>query len=191
MTTEAAGSPYSFKLSDLWERLEVSEHDVRHVLNEGVLPPGADPAPGRGRHRRFDAAAAFWLSVVLRLKAVGLQVPAAAKVADRIADAKRQAGVQGDPWIVAGGGGPRDAAGPGRPARWLLEVGDGLFLRIKPDRPAGPRNERAWVELETGKAIDPRSSDDPRPVVVVRLDLTELARLLFGRRSIRRARRTG
>ena len=70
-----------FQLQELCERLGVSYREARYVCEKGWLPPGVEAQPGRGHHRRLTARQAVWLGVVLKLKACGVQTPAAARVA--------------------------------------------------------------------------------------------------------------
>ena len=57
------------KVGELCERLDVSYRDARYVLEEGILPKGVDENPGKGDHRDLTNDQAFWLAIVLLLKA--------------------------------------------------------------------------------------------------------------------------
>ena len=65
------------KLAEFCHRVGAPYRDTRYVLGRGVATD-----PGRGEHRDLDSAQAFWQAIVLKLKASGVKVPVAARVAD-------------------------------------------------------------------------------------------------------------
>ena len=161
------------KLGDFCDRLGVPYRDARYVLERGVLPDGVSADPGRGEHRDLDPAQAFWLGIVLKLKASGVKVPIAARVADFARDGVR--GVAGNlnweygfnPFL-----GRLDTAN-----RWYVDIGDLTSVRIATT--ANPSYdglyEFPWSVIGSRRA-DPHAA----PVVVIRLDLARLAALLRG-----------
>ena len=82
------------RVGELCRRLGVPARQLRYVLEEGHRPPGVADAPGRGDHRELDPAQTFWLAVVLALKQTGVRTPVAARLADRILSACREAGFE-------------------------------------------------------------------------------------------------
>src|SRR5580765_7297437 len=70
------------KLQDLCERLGVEYDEARYTLARGILPKGIEADPGRGNHRLFDSSQAFYLAIVLKLKAAGINTPLAGKIAE-------------------------------------------------------------------------------------------------------------
>src|SRR5436305_15234084 len=70
------------KVGEFCQRLGVPYRHARYALEEGILPAGVAPEPGRGEHRDLAPAQAFWLSVVLKLKQNGIKTPLAGQIAD-------------------------------------------------------------------------------------------------------------
>ena len=76
-----AGDP-TIQLRDICEALDVSDRDARYVLERGFIPKGVYVKPASGTHRQFSGGQAFWLGLVLKLKASGINTPLAAKITD-------------------------------------------------------------------------------------------------------------
>lgn len=161
------------RVSELSERLGVPYRDVRYVLEQGVLPAGVNENPGRGEHRDLTPAQAFWLAIVLVLKQNGLKVPVAGVVAEF---AKR---------AVKGVARHLNWEHPFNPFEgkldsgngWWVEVGDLKYIRMVTTANPSVNGlfEFDWTDLTSNAA-----ARDAAPVVIVRLDLTCLARLVRG-----------
>jgi hypothetical protein len=72
----------TIQLHDICQCLRVRDRDARYVLERGFVPKGVDVKPASGNHRQFSAGQAFWLGLVLKLKASGINTPLAARLAD-------------------------------------------------------------------------------------------------------------
>lgn len=165
------------QIGQLCARLGVPVRQARYLLEQGFVPKGVDPDPDRGNHRQLDPAQAFWLAVVLKLKQAGLGAPLAARIAD-LAEASFRpvaAELARNPTYH-----PARFVSPGD-ARWAVEVGDLAYARTSYQTnttislPLDPRNltRNPWTDVNTG---EPRP--DAHPIVVIRIDLTELAERL-------------
>lgn len=160
-----------YRLGDLCRLLEVSERHARYVCERGILPHGMAREPGSGNHRDLHAGQAFWLGIVLKLKAVGLRTKAATDIAEW---ATRVKGMTKN-LVWDHGFSPFDGALESE-HRWYLDVGDLRYVRFATD--ANPSkhdivHEETWVD---GKSR--RLAPTAAPVVWIRVDLTALARLL-------------
>jgi hypothetical protein len=172
-------SPATLGLADYCRRIEVSEREVRYALARGIVPPGMELSPGRGHHRQFDIRAAFWLAVVLRLKSAGIKTPLAGEIVKCFAPLLGSTETFDLAALAVGGDLPAKQ-------RWALEVGDGKLLRAR--YPSSLRSSRrlprlsvvaGWLHLKTRK---PKRG--ALPIVIVRIDLTELALLVLGARTV-------
>lgn len=72
----------TIQLSDICKALRVGHRDVRYVLEQGFVPKGVYVKPASGNHRQFSGGQAYWLGLVLKLKAAGIKTPLAATIAD-------------------------------------------------------------------------------------------------------------
>jgi len=161
------------RVGELAERLQVPYRDVRYVLEQGVLPHGAEESPGRGEHRDLDPAQSFWLAIVLMLKRNGLRVPDARRVADYARE-----GVGG----IARNLGWEHTFDPFRGRfqtenQWYVDIGDLQYIRIATT--ANPSIDGLdlfpWCLIGQRKDVK-----DAAPIVTLRLDLTRLARVMAG-----------
>ncbi len=161
------------KLSEFCQRIDVQYRHARYVLEQGILPAGVADQPGRGEHRDLDSAQAFWLAIVLKLKASGVQAP----VAGQVAEFARE-GVQGIARHLSWDPGFHPFAGRMEAEnRWYVDVGDLAYLRMVTDaNPSGggQLEEFPWVRLGT------RREAKVEPVVVLRMNITRIAALLKG-----------
>lgn len=159
------------KLAEFCRRIDVPYRHARYVLEQGILPAGVADQPGRGEHRDLDPTQAFWLAVVLKLKASGVQAPVAGQVADFVRE-----GVQGITRQLNWDPGFHPFVGRmDTEYRWYVDVGDLSYLRMVTDaNPSGGSRleEFPWVRLGSRKQV---KAD---PVVVLRTNLTRLAALL-------------
>ena len=150
------------KLAEFCRRIDVPYRHARYVLEQGILPDGVADQPGRGEHRDLDPAQAFWLAIVLKLKASGVQAPVAGQVADFVRE-----GVQGIARQLSWDPGFRPFQGGMETDRcWYVDVGDLTCLRMVTDaNPSGGGRleEFPWVRLGTRKhvAADPVAAPAP------------------------------
>jgi len=171
--TSQSGTDFEIKLSEFCRRLDVKQRDARYVLHHGVVPDGVAEEPGQGNHRTFNAEQAFWLAIVIKLKAAGLKPRQAADIADwskRVKDFTRNLNWD---WTFS----PFDGALQ-TDQRWLIEVGDGSCVRILTDaNPSrqGLHDETGWVSLSSRK-----KTADFIPVVIIQVNLSQLAGFLAG-----------
>ncbi|MEX2142013.1 MAG: hypothetical protein WD894_22290 [Pirellulales bacterium] len=167
------GAPKTIQLGEICRRLDVRERDARYVLEQGHVPRGVDEAPASGNYRQFGPGPAFWLGMVLKLKAAGVQGPLAVEVADYADQALR--GITQNlswDWAFSPAQGKFDTE-----HRYFLDVGDRQFVRVVTD--AGPSSggrleEFDWHPIEKLR----KPAESCRPWVVMRLDLTKIAEQL-------------
>jgi hypothetical protein len=163
----------TLRVGELCRRLDVPYRQVRYILEENILPLGVDPAPARGNHRQLTAAQAFWLSMVLKLKASCVAAPQAATIADltqglfhKTVDTRRY-----DPDFAPFAGRLRAKL------NWYLEIGDLRWFRVlaEQEKPLKRVFSGVWSFWHAAFSVP---EGDWTPVVSLRLDLTRLARLL-------------
>jgi hypothetical protein len=155
------------KVGEMTTRLAVPYRQVRYVLEQGILPKGVNADPGRGDHRELDHAQAFWLAIVLKLKMSGLKTSMAKQVADFAEEGVRgiAANLNWDyrfnPFI-----GRFESEN-----QWYVDIGDLEYVRMATD--ANPSHqglyEFPWSKLGKCKTVG------VKPIVIIRLDLSELA----------------
>jgi hypothetical protein len=167
----------AIQIGELCHRLGVPYRDARYVLEEDLLPQGVEANPDRGNHRQLTPAQAFWLGMVLRLKASGVNTPMAAKIADFAMDAVQTASRRSK-WEQ--GFSPLQGELETN-YQWIVEIGDLRYIRLVTDASPSRKGQVAfnWFPLGQRQA-DKRA----RPVVVIRVDLTELGRLLAGSTAV-------
>ena len=170
MAAAAVGGSGGLKLRELCARIKVDYDEARYTLARGVLPKQvAKREPGRGNHRQFDARQAFYLAVVLKLKAAGINTTLAAEISgwsQRVQDVACNGGW--DPGFAP-------FAGELTTSRaWFVEVGDARFVRWATD--ANPSFAgmyyAPWLDTCTNKSVQ------ADPVVVIRLDIARIAEQL-------------
>ncbi|MFT5322185.1 MAG: hypothetical protein ACI8P0_000020 [Planctomycetaceae bacterium] len=169
--TTQSGTGFKIKLSEFCRRLDVKQRDVRYVLHHGMVPDGVAEDPGQGNHRTFNAEQAFWLAIVIKLKAAGLKPRQAADIADwskRVKGFTRNLNWDGTfspfDWALH------------TDQQWLIEVGDGSCVRILTDaNPSkiGLHDETGWVSISSRK-----KSKGFIPVVTIQVNLSQLAGFL-------------
>lgn len=161
------------KLREFCDRIGCSYRDARYALDRGVVPRGIDAAPGRGNHRQFDPAQAFYLGIVIKLKAAGIKLPVATKIVQWAIKVQGIAVNLGWDWRF------RPFMGEFRTEKvWILEVADGC-VRIgtdaNPSR-AGTMDFSPWMSMTTRRNVPIVA-----PVVKIQVDLSALAaRLVSG-----------
>jgi hypothetical protein len=161
----------TLQLGELCRRLAVPYRHARYVLEEDILPQGVDPDPDRGHHRQLTAGQAFWLGMVLRLKAAAVKTPLAAQMADFAKEAVKTACRRLN-WEYTFS--PFDGELE-TDHRWFVEVGDLKYIRLVTDAKPSDPGLYAFDWFPLGKR---HSVQGVVPVVIVRIDVGELARLL-------------
>lgn len=161
------------RVGELCQRLDVPYRHARYILEERILPPGVDINPGRGEHRQLDAAQAFWLGIVLKLKESGVK----AALAGDIATFARN-GIRGIAQRLSWDHDFEPFLGWFKTsAQWFVDIGDLRFVRIatsaNPSR-GGKLEEFPWSRIGAKETVE------VAPVVIIRLDLTRLAQMLSG-----------
>jgi hypothetical protein len=163
----------TLRVGELCRPLDVPYRQVRYILEEDILPLGVDPAPARGNHRQLTAAQAFWLGIVLKLKASGVAAPRAATIASvtkglftKTVDMTRY-----DPDFAPFAGRLRAKL------NWYMELGDLRWFRILAERekPLTRVFPGVWLPWNADFSVP---VGDRTPVVSLRVDLTRLAQLL-------------
>jgi hypothetical protein len=159
------------RVAELAERLQVPYRDVRYVLEQGILPRGVEESPGRGEHRELSLPQAYWLAIVLLLKQFGMRTPGAGEFADLTRDTVR--------WYTQNLGYEHSF----QPFigqfeteyEWYVEIGDMKYFRVVSSVDDNMNNEIVWPWSDLTKR---KIVNSPKPLVVLRLDLTRLARLM-------------
>jgi hypothetical protein len=160
------------QLGDICRYFGFRERDASYVLEQGFVPAGVDRKPVSGNHRQFGPGQAFWLVMVLKLKAVGIKPSVAAKIADHIAELWRPA-TQNTNW--------QDAFEPSvkseDQSRYSVEVGDLTLIRfVREATPGGDREFVPWMTLGHGRF----AVQDAEPFAIIQLDLSQITRHLVG-----------
>jgi hypothetical protein len=157
------------QLGELCERLGIPYRQARYVLEENILPPGVEQAPQRGNPRELTLDQAFWLGIVLKLKECGMKAPTANMVASLTAGMFGRADVRR--WDTS------FAPFQGRLTsnlNWYVELGDLRYIRLVAESANGETVYRGdWLPLDLS-----RPTMDVTPIVSIRVDLTQIARLL-------------
>lgn len=137
------------------------------------MPGGIEQSPESGNHRHFGPGQAFWLAMVLKLKAIGIKAPLAATIATYAEKSLR--GVTQNlswDWQFLPMEGRFDTE-----QQYFVDVGDLKYIRFVTD--ANPSGGGRLEEFPWQSAERPnRSIENVRPCAIVRLDLTQIARLL-------------
>jgi DNA-binding transcriptional MerR regulator len=170
-----ARSSRRFKLHEICELLDVDYDGARYVLAQGVLPPGIESDPGSGNHRSFTQEQAVYLAVALRLKEAGVSIPRTKEIGPWTRKIQEWAINQG--WDQ---GFAPFTDGLHTSHQWLLEIGDARYVRICTD--ANPSQEGLTVSPWTNMGIR-REAAQARPSIIIRVDVSELARRLSGSRQ--------
>lgn len=163
------------QLGEICERLGVRERDARYVLEQGYIPKGVAKSPESGNYRQFGPGQAFWLAMVLKLKQCGIQTPLAAKIATYAEGALRTVTQNlGWEWTFLPAKGWFDTE-----HQYFVEIAELKYIRFGTD--ASP-SRGGRIEYLSWHRIDKPGVpvNELRPCVVIRLDLSEIARLLSG-----------
>ena len=162
-------SDETIQLHDICEALSDGDSDARYVLERGFVPKGVYVKPASGTHRQFSGGQAYWLALVLKLKATGIKTPLAAEIAD-YATRFIQTVTQNLGWeasFLPTQGRLKTKNG------YKVEIADLKYIRFGTD--AGPSTEGyEWFDWhllkKPGKPIK-----DVQPHVVITVDLAHLA----------------
>lgn len=174
----AMPTPATIQLQDVCQALDVRDRDARYVLERGFVPKGVDLSPCKGTHRKFTGGQAFWLGMVLRLKATGIKTPLAAQIADYAARSV-QTVTQNLGWE------PSFSPSQGRLKTdhgFWVEIADLKFIRFGSD--ASPSNGGKLEWLDWHAVPKPRMPQpeikvaNVRSYVTIRLDVAEICRAL-------------
>lgn len=143
------------------------------MLEQGFVPAGIDKTPQSGNHRQFEPGQAFWLAMVLKLKGVGIKTPLAAKIADYAQQSLRGVAQNlGWDWQFQPFAGRFETE-----HRYFVDLGDLKHVRLVTDAsPSGGGRLESGDWHEVG--IRFRVAVDVTPCVIIRLDLSQIARLL-------------
>lgn len=165
----------TIQLGTICKRLEISERDARYVLERGFVPKGIEETPQSGNHRQFGPAQAFWLAMVLKVKENGIPVPLAAAIATYGEQVLRGTTQNlGWDWRFSPRSGRFDTE-----HQYFLDIGDRKLVRLATD--ANPNGGGVlecfpWHNVHDVK----KASQDLTPYLMMRLDLTLIARHLAG-----------
>lgn len=165
------------QLGEICERLQIRERDARYVLEHGYVPEGVPESPVSGNHRQFGPGQAFWLGLVLKLKEAGIKTPIAAEIADVATRALRQT-TQNLNWDW------KFLPDEGRfetERQYYLELGDGEYVQFVTDASpssSGRLETFGWSRL-TRRGKLAAAPHGYQPCVVIRLNLSQIARLLL------------
>lgn len=168
----------TIQLQDVCQVLDVRDRDARYVLERGYIPTGVEKSPSSGTHRQFTREQAFWLGMVLRLKATGIKTRLAAQIADYAARSV-QTVTQHLGWdnsfLPSQGRLTTDHC-------YLVEIADLKFIRFGSDaRPSsgGKLEWFDWHAVPKPKKPQPGAKEvNVRPYVTIRLDVAEICRSL-------------
>ena len=177
MTSNTEPPELELKLREFCNRVGANYRDARYALAHGMVPSGVRDDPGRGKHRVFNYHQAFWLAILLKLKAAGIQPKLAAEIATWGERVKGFAVHSMYDWRFSPFDGKYETD-----KQWFLEVGDGQFVRIMTD--ADP-SRRGIVDVSGWVHMDAQTlRKDAKPTVIIRVDLSRLANQLRGKSEI-------
>jgi hypothetical protein len=158
----------TMQLGELCRRLGVPSRHARYVFEQELA--GFESGPGTGHHRQLAPDQAFYLGIVLKLKASGVQAPLAGAIAGLTAGFFQMLDLR--KWD------PDFAPFKGQLSTkldWYLEVADREFYRIFAEREKKIVFPGEWLRYDV--RIKPK---DVQPSVRIQVNLTRIARLLQG-----------
>jgi hypothetical protein len=161
----------AIQIGELCLRLGVPYRDARYVLEEDLLPRGVESNPDRGNHRQLTPGQAFWLGMVLRLKASGVKTPLAAKIAHSAMVAVQTASRRFN-WEH--GFSPFQGELETN-HQWFVEIADLRYIRLVTN---AKRSQKGLFAFDWFRLGQRQASKRVRPLIVIRVDLAELGRLL-------------
>lgn len=159
------------QIGELARKIDVPYRHARYVLEQGLLPSGVDENPGRGEHRQLGPKQAFWLALLLILKANGLRAPLAAQIAEHLRINVRS---------IAGNMNWDCTFNPflGKfetEYQWVADIAGLRFVRVATS--ANPSHRGHLFELPWHE-IGAHPMPKVQPVVFIRIDLAGLAQKL-------------
>ena len=166
----------AIQLGDFCKRLQCADREVRYILERGLVPPGVAVSPSTGNPRHFDFAQAFWLAVVIKLKQAGIKTSIAAVAADRI--------VRGLQSVTRGlGWDGRFLPKEGEletDHQYFFDIADAKHGRLVTDAEPSKKGlvELPWFPLQADTKV--RSLKVLEPILFIRIDLSQIARLVSG-----------
>jgi hypothetical protein len=163
----------TIQLQDVCQALDVRDRDARYVLEQGFVPQGVNISPCSGTHRQFTGGQAFWLGMVLRLKATGIKTRLAAQIADYAAQSV-QTVTQSLGWESS------FLPSQGRlktDHRYLVEIADLTFVRFGSDASPSSGGKLEWFDWH-GVTKPGIKVANVRPYVTIRLHVAEICRAL-------------
>jgi hypothetical protein len=163
--------PITIQLKDFCRLFAFEDRQVRFVLEQGFVPKGVAHSPCTGNRREFGPAHAFWLAITVLLRSNGLKTSTAAEMASKVSEGLRVV-TQNLNWdwtfLPLQGWFETDH-------NYFLEIGDVKYIRLLTD--ACPSHdglyEFPWQPVGSRTQIH-----GLKPFVTLRLDLTEIARVL-------------
>lgn len=163
----------TIQLQDVCQALDVRDRDARYVLERGFVPKGVYISPCSGTHRQFTGGQAFWLGMVLRLKATGIKTPLAAQIADYAARSVQTVTQNlGWEWTYLPSHGRLKTD-----RRYLVEIADLKFIRFGSDANPGSRGKLEWWDWHAVSKPGIKVAN-VRPYVTICLDVAEICRSL-------------
>jgi hypothetical protein len=161
------------QLGEFCQRLDVADREVRYVLERGFVPAGVAKSPSTGNHRQFSTGQAFWLAIVVKLRQSGVKTSQAAAIADLGISYLRGVtrGLSWD-WRFQPERGQFDTE-----HKYYLDVADQKYGRIRTNACPSERGLTALPWSPIGKK-DRKTSAAFQPIVVLQIDLSEIARAL-------------
>ena len=163
--------PPTFQLKDFCKLFGFQDRQVRFVLEQGFVPQGVAQHPSTGNRREFRPLHAFWLAIVLHLKNSGMKTPAAAMVANMASEGVRIV-TQNFNWD--GKFLPLEGSFETE-HQYFLDIGDLKYIRLVTD--ANPSHDGLY-EFPWRPVKGQGKVHAYEPFVILRLDLTHIARVL-------------
>jgi len=161
----------TIQLKDFCKLFSFEDRQVRFVLEQGFVPKGVAPRPSTGNRREFGPRQAFWLAIVLQLKNNGMKTPVASKIADMASEGVRFV-AQNLSWdwtfLPIEGRFETDY-------QYFFDIGDLKYIRLVTD--ANPSHEGLY-EFPWQPVTGRSQVRDFKPCVILRLDVTHVARVL-------------
>jgi hypothetical protein len=165
-------NPKTIQLRHFCDLFGFEQREVRFVLEQGFVPNGVERSPSTGNRREFAPAGAFWLAIAVLLRRNGLKTPVAAHISDAVTDGVRfiTQNLNWDPtFLPLKGWFETDF-------EYALEIGDGQYMRmVTTGCPSQEGTSYAFDWAVIGRRTQIKGV---KPLVILRLDLTEISRVL-------------
>ena len=149
------------QLGEFCARLHLADREARYVLERGFVPAGVAKSPCTGNRRQFDPLQLLWLAIVVKLRQCGIKTSQAAEIAHFGINALKA---------------ERDRGQIKADQKCYLDVADQQYGRL---RTVAARSDRGaqpvpWCAIRGDRKVPV----DFQPIVVLQIDLSEIARLL-------------